>query len=171
MTFEDESAIEYAMDQLTAMTDFGKSEKGAGKSSLGLKKWMKAWSAENVVDPRTLQKLADTALHQYDKRLREQKRLQEQLATTVDNDGWTLVAPRGKKKSQGSGQSVGSASLSQTQLRMIKDEKDKKNSFNDFYKFQKTDMKSNRIDSLKHRFAKAKADMRKMQQKSRHFNQ
>lgn len=151
------------------MTDFGKSEKGANKKSLGLKKWMKDWSAENEIDPKELQKQADLALHQYDKRLREQKRLQERLATSQDDDGWTLVAPRGKKKSVSATQSVGSAGLSQNQLRMIKDEKDKKSSFDDFYKFQRTDMKSSRIDTLKRRFARDKADMRKMQGKSRKF--
>lgn len=151
------------------MVGFGKSEKGVGKRSHGLKKWLKDWSAENEADPKELQKQADLALHQYDKRLREQKRLQERLSTNEDNNGWTLIAPRGKKKSTGGEQSVGSTSLSQTQLRMIKAEKDKQSSFDDFYKFQRLDMKSNRIDSLKRRFAKDKADMRKMQGKSRKF--
>jgi len=154
------------MTQLNAMSCFGKSEKGAGHRSHGVKQWLKAWNEANLVDPQELQKQADMALHLYDKRLREQKKLEERLATTKDDDGWTLVAPRGKKKSVSGGHSVGAASLSQTQLRAIKAEQDKKTQFGDFYRFQKLDMKTNRLENMRKRFAEDKAKMRKMQQQS-----
>lgn len=152
------------MNQLNPMQCFGKSEKGSGHRSHGTKRWLRQWSVENLEDPKELQKQADAALYLYDKRMREQKKLEERLATTTDSDGWTLVAPRGKKKSVSGGHVVGAASLSQTQLRAIKVEQDKKTQFEDFYRFQKRDMKTNRLDNLRRRFSEDKAKMRKMQQ-------
>lgn len=164
--------MEYAMTQLNSMSCFGKSEKGTGHRSHGTKQWLRQWSDANLADPKELQKQADMALHVYDKRLREQKKMEERLATTADDDGWTLVAPRGKKKSVSGGHVVGAASLSQTQLRAIKAEQDKKTHMGDFYKFQQLDMKTNRLENLRRRFAEDKVKMRKMQQHShRKFSQ
>lgn len=171
VVFEEESAIDFAMNQLTSMSCFGKSEKGAGKKSHGLKKWLKDWSEKNEGDPKELQKQADIALQQYDKRQREQKRMEEKLSSTQDGDGWTLVAARGRKKSKAAEGTVGTTSLSQNQLRLLKADQDKKTHFDDFYKFQKNDFKANRLESLKRRFAKDKAQIRKLQQSTRKFNQ
>jgi ribosomal RNA-processing protein 7 len=174
VVFEEASGLETALTQLTAMSGFGKSEKGVRHRSHGLKKWLKSWTTEKVQEAQALQKQADLALHLYDKRLREHKKIQEKVATMPDEDGWTLVAPRGRKKSGSSSSehTVGAASLSQNQLRQLKADRDKKTQLDDFYKFQQTDMKASRLDNLRKRFAEDKAKIRKMQSQpsGRKFN-
>src|SRR5690349_18297691 len=117
IVFSEVSGVENAMTTLTPMSNFGKSEKGQKKSSQGLKLWLKDWQTEFCKDPKDLQKEADLALQDYDRRQRQQKKIEEKLSTTQDNDGWTLVAPKGRKKSGGGSTTVASAGLTQTQLR------------------------------------------------------
>lgn len=168
MVFEEDAGFEAALNELTVMSSFGKSEKGARHRSHGLKKWLKDFCNTKIQDSAVLQKQADVALHLYDKRLREHKKIQDKLATTQDDDGWTLVAARGRKKSGAAGdRSMGASTMSQAQLRHLKAEQDKKTQFTDFYKFQQTDMKTSRLDNLRKRFEEDKAKIRKLQASKR----
>lgn len=153
------------------MSCFGKSERYSSKSSSnGLKAWLKNYMSNALPDTKVLQHEADVALQMYDKRQRRQAKLEQQLSTTKDDDGWTLVAPRGRKRARDGEFTVGSSKLSQGQLREIKAEQDKRTQMDDFYRFQKYDTQQSQIDNLRHKFAQDKAKIQRIQN-NRRFKQ
>lgn len=172
MVFEEESSVEYAMTKLTAMTNFGKFEKGEAKKSRGTKLWLKEWMDEHVHDPTKLQQAADEAIALYDQRQRQHKKIKEQVVTTQDNDGWTLVSKSGSKATvrASSGASVAVGGATQAQLRALKQAQDQRHIQKTFANTQSISMKNERLEGIRKRFEQDKAKVRRMERsKGRKF--
>ena len=151
------------------MVSYGKSESFIEEKN-GLRKWFVQWKSLNVIDQASLKLKCEETLSQIEKRNEEMKRIKEELSQGPDDDGWTVVTKRGRKRTHGNMDStVAVTAMSQEKLVELKNQHDKKIHKEDFYKFQKQNVKRQKLIDLQKKFEEDKKRISKMKE-GRKFN-
>lgn len=157
-------SITNALQNLDEMSCYGISE-NSSRGQSGIKKWMKQWKSDNLLDQETLEKCCKENIARYEKKQEEIRRLKERLSETQDDEGWTVVAKKGKKRSHGAmDTTVAATRLTQDKLLHLKQEHDKRSHKEDFYRFQKRENKEQKLLELQKKFEEDKKKIAKMRQ-------
>lgn len=153
------------MKNLDEMSCYGISENSASKLPAGLKKWLKQWKSDYLTSQETLEQKSRANIKAFEKREEELRKLKERLSETQDDEGWTVVAKKGKKRSHGAmDTTVGASYLSQERLLQLKKAHDERTHKADFYKFQKRESKEQKLLELRKKFEEDKKRIAKMRQ-------
>jgi hypothetical protein len=87
-----------------------------GSPSTGVARWITEYKSFYLQSDTELQGAVDSFMKDYDRRKRQERKMAEELATVTDEDGWTVVVRRGKKKAsqnvRGKDAVVGTANVS-----------------------------------------------------------
>lgn len=139
---------------LTKMTSRAAPEE-AGAPVKGVARWYASYREFYLQDASALQESIDSFMNEYDRRKKRERKAADELATVQDEDGWTVVVRRGKKKAsqdaRGGAATVGTATASKADL-LARKEKEKDRLIDNFYRYQKQEEKRQRLDELRRKF-------------------
>lgn len=171
MVFENPSTVENILKNGPLKTDFSTSTEGLEQVN-GLSLWLGEANArlDRAAHPEVMKAEADKAVKEFVSQKQKEFDVKEKLATTTDEDGWTLVTHRRgqshKKATDGKKISVGvtsqGAAFAAASARVKRDELYRKNILADFYKFRKTESRNDELSSLKRRFEMDRMKVAKM---------
>lgn len=162
-------SVDNAIKNKDEMISYGKSESFSEEKN-GLKKWFSQWKSTHIMNQELLKKKCKETLAKIEARNEEIKRLKEELSKGPDDEGWTVVTKRGRKRTHGNMESsVAATAMSQEYLLELKKKHDKKTYKIDFYQFQKQENKRQKLLELQKKFEEDKKRIAKMRQ-GRKFN-
>lgn len=151
------------------MISYGKSESFSEEKN-GLKKWFNQWKSNYLINQDNLKAKCHETIARIEARNEEIKRLKEELSKGPDDDGWTVVTKRGRKRTHGNMDStVAATAMSQDRLIELKKKHDQKSFKVDFYQFQRQENKRQKLLELQKKFEEDKKRIAKMRQ-GRKFN-
>eukprot|EP01122_Echinamoeba_exundans_P007955 TRINITY_DN2548_c0_g1_i1.p1 TRINITY_DN2548_c0_g1~~TRINITY_DN2548_c0_g1_i1.p1 ORF type:complete len:373 (+),score=69.16 TRINITY_DN2548_c0_g1_i1:2599-3717(+) len=153
VVFSRQQSLLRALNGLRLDTAREACEKGSPVS--GAARWISEYRSFYLQSATELQGAVDSFMKDYDKRKRQERKMAEELATVTDEDGWTVVVRRGKKKAsqnvRGKDAVVGTANVSKEEL-LKRKEKETNKLIENFYRFQKQEEKRKRLDELRRQF-------------------
>ncbi|XP_049850983.1 uncharacterized protein LOC126324518 [Schistocerca gregaria] len=170
IVFGDVESFEFAIRDLNIMSVYGKFNSIRKTESLAIKSYLDEWRRKYIIDENQLQAKADIELAKYDYNVNKKRKIEDQLATTEDAEGWTVVAPRGHKRALGgAGLTVSTATISQKALLNRKIAQDRRLVKNDFYLFQLQKGDDSKLQNLQYKLNTDKKTSMKIYRKSRRF--
>lgn len=174
MVFDSPATVAAILKKGPAKTDFtGKKDEDEGLSQVnGLALWLGEANArlDRATHPELMKAEADKAVKEFVSRKKKELDTHEKLATTTDEDGWTLVTYRRgqshKKATDGKATNVGVASqgaaFAAASARIKRDTAGRKRILEDFYRFRKNESRNEELSSLKRRFEMDRMKVEKM---------
>lgn len=171
MVFESPAIVRNILRKGPLRTDFSTTTEGLEQVN-GLSLWLGEANARiaRAMHPELMKAEANKAVREFVDQKKKELDVNDKLATTTDEDGWTLVTYRRgqstKKATDGKKTNVKVASqgaaYAAASARVKRDAAYRKSILADFYKFKKNENRNDELSSLKRRFEMDKKKVEKM---------